>query len=133
MYHRERTYIERTVISFIVSVPVLSELIALVAPRVSTSVRFFTTALCSVSCLAPKASIVCTKVGKPVGMAEIAIATPNMSTDSMDCPRATPRTTMSTTAAQAITPRTLVSESSSRCSGDFLGATTDNIVAIWPI
>ena len=42
-----------TIISFIVSVPVLSVLIALVAPRVSTSVRFFTTALASASCFAP--------------------------------------------------------------------------------
>ena len=42
-----------TIIWFIVSVPVLSVLIALVAPRVSTSVRFFTTALASASCFAP--------------------------------------------------------------------------------
>ncbi len=42
-----------TIIWFRVSVPVLSVLIALVAPSVSTSVRFFTTAFASASCLAP--------------------------------------------------------------------------------
>ena len=41
-----------TIIWFMVSVPVLSVLIALVAPSVSTSVRFFTT-LASASCFAP--------------------------------------------------------------------------------
>ena len=52
-YQWVRMYSERTIISFIVRVPVLSELIALVAPRVSTSVRFFTIALASASSLAP--------------------------------------------------------------------------------
>ena len=42
-----------TIIWFIVRVPVLSVLIALVAPSVSTSVRFFTIALAAASCLAP--------------------------------------------------------------------------------
>ena len=73
-------YMERTIISFMVSVPVLSELIALVAPRVSTSVRFFTIALAAASSLAPYASIAWTNVGRPVGIAEIAIATPSSST-----------------------------------------------------
>ena len=42
-----------TIIWFMVSVPVLSVLIALVAPSVSTSVRFFTTALAAANCFAP--------------------------------------------------------------------------------
>jgi hypothetical protein len=42
-----------TIIWLSVSVPVLSVLITLVAPRVSTSVRFLTTALASASCRAP--------------------------------------------------------------------------------
>ena len=68
-----------TIISFIVSVPVLSVLIALVAPSVSTSVRFFTTALASASCLAPIDSRPETNAGRPVGIAEIAIAVPSSS------------------------------------------------------
>jgi hypothetical protein len=42
-----------TIIWFRVRVPVLSVLMALVAPSVSTSVRFFTTARASASCFAP--------------------------------------------------------------------------------
>ena len=66
-----------TIIWFIVSVPVLSVLIALVAPRVSTSVRFFTTALASASCLAPYDNSPETNAGSPVGIAEMAIAVPS--------------------------------------------------------
>ena len=61
------------VIAFIVSVPVLSLLMTVVPPRVSTSVSDFTTALSSARCCAPDDSIVCTNVGKPTGIAEIAV------------------------------------------------------------
>ena len=40
---------------------------------------------------------------------------------------------MNATAVQAMTPRTLVSESSSFCSGDRVRVTDVSIVAIWPI
>ena len=48
-------------------------------------------------------------------------------------PRATPTTTMNATAPHAMTPRTLVSESSSFCSGDRVRVTEVSIVAICPI
>ena len=61
------------VIAFIVSVPVLSLLMTVVPPSVSTSVSDFTTALDSARCCAPDDSIVCTNVGRPTGIAEIAV------------------------------------------------------------
>ena len=122
-----------TIISFIVSVPVLSVLIALVAPSVSTSVRFLTTARASASCLAPSESRPDTNAGIPVGIAEIAIAVPRSTRSSKDRPRIRPTTTMKATALHAMIPRTFVSESSSRCSGDRTRDTDVSIVAIRPI
>ena len=122
-----------TIISFIVRVPVLSVLIALVAPSVSTSVRFLTTARASASCLAPRESRPDTKAGIPVGMAEIAIAVPSSTRSSKSRPRIRPTTTMKATAVQAMTPRTFVSESSSFCRGDRTRDTEVSIVAIRPI
>ena len=119
-----------TIISFIVSVPVLSVLIALVAPSVSTSVRFFTTALCSASSFAPSDSRPDTNAGMPVGIAEIAIAVPSSTTSVNDSPRAMPTTMMMSTAVHAITPSTLVSVSSSRCRGERVRVTEVSIVAI---
>ena len=108
-----------TIISFIVSVPVLSVLIALVAPSVSTSVRFLTTACASASCLAPSDSRPETNAGMPVGIAEIAIAVPSSSRSLEVAGRgARPTTTMKATAVHAMMPSTFVSESSSFCSGD---------------
>ncbi|MEI2717686.1 MAG: hypothetical protein V9E98_11980 [Candidatus Nanopelagicales bacterium] len=65
------------VIMSIVSVPVLSLLMALVQPRVSTSVRLRTTALARASRCAPPASIVVRKVGSPAGIDEIATVMAN--------------------------------------------------------
>ena len=75
-----------TIISFIVRVPVLSVLIALVAPSVSTSVRFLTTAFASASCFAPRERRPETNAGMPVGIAEIAIAVPSSTTSLNDSP-----------------------------------------------
>ena len=61
------------VIWFSVSVPVLSLLITVVPPSVSTSASDLTTALASASRCAPEDSIACTKVGRPTGIAEIAV------------------------------------------------------------
>ena len=133
MNHDPPAYSTDTIIWFIVSVPVLSVLMALVAPSVSTSVRFLTTALASASCLAPYDSIADTNVGRPVGMAEIAIAVPSSSTSVPESPRMRPTTTMMATAVQAITPSTLVSESSSFWSGDRVRVTEVSMVAICPI
>ena len=48
-------------------------------------------------------------------------------------PRARPTTKMKATADQAMTASTLVSESSSFCSGERVRVTDVSIVAIWPI
>ena len=77
-----------TIIWFIVRVPVLSVLITLVAPRVSTSVRFFTIAFESASCFAPIESSPETNAGRPVGIAEIAIAVPSRKSSFASMPRA---------------------------------------------
>ena len=51
----------------------MSLLMTVVPPSVSTSVRDFTTALSSARCCAPDDNIVCTNVGRPTGIAEIAV------------------------------------------------------------
>jgi hypothetical protein len=61
------------VIAFIVKVPVLSELMTVVPPSVSTSVSDLTTALDSARRRAPDESMACTNVGRPVGMEAIAV------------------------------------------------------------
>ncbi len=113
--------------------PVLSVLIALVAPSVSTSVRFLTTARASASCLAPIDKSPETNAGMPVGIAEIAIAVPSSSTSLKSSPRATPTITMKATAPQAMMPSTFVSEPSSFWSGERVRLIDDSIVAICPI
>ena len=105
-------------------------LIALVAPRVSTSVRFLTTALASASCLAPIDSSPDTKAGSPVGMAEIAIAVPSSSSSWIGVPRTSPTTMITATAPQATRPSTLVNVSSSRWSGDRVRTTLVSMEAI---
>ena len=126
-------YSVETIIWFNVSVPVLSVLIALVAPRVSTSVRFFTTAFASASCFAPSDNRPETNAGMPVGIAEMAIAVPSSNRSWPGIPRIRPTTTMMATAPHAMIPSTFVRESSSRCSGDLVRVTELSIVAIWPI
>ena len=96
-----------TIIWFIVRVPVLSVLIALVAPSVSTSVRFFTIALASASCFAPNDSSPDTNAGRPVGIAEIAIAVPSRNSSSRVHAPGEPTTKMNATAVQAMMPEHL--------------------------
>ena len=54
---------------FIVRVPVLSELIAEVDPRVSTESRLFTTAPCAARSVEPADRITCRTVGMAIGTA----------------------------------------------------------------
>ena len=67
--------IETAVIWLSVSVPVLSELMALVEPSVSTERRRLTIAPALASVDVPAARIVVTTAGRPVGMAETENAT----------------------------------------------------------
>ena len=79
-----------TVIWFIVSVPVLSELIADVDPSVSTDTRSLTMAFSPASSFAPAERITCRTVGSAVGIAAIASAIAVMNRVSADCPRDRP-------------------------------------------
>ena len=116
---RRRSSIVVAVIAFIVSVPVLSLLMTVVPPSVSTSVRDLTTAFDSASRCAPEDSIVCTNVGRPVGMADDGRRDAQqderlgvlVAGDADDRDHRRPH-------AHARMPKTLVMPSSSRCSGD---------------
>ena len=79
-----------------VSVPVLSELIADVNPSVSTDGRSLTMAFCLASSRLPIESTTWTTVGKASGMAEMARATALMKSASLACPRWIPRANMIT-------------------------------------
>jgi hypothetical protein len=106
------------VIAFIVSVPVLSELMTVVPPSVSTSDSDLTTAFASASRRAPDDNIACTNVGRPVGMAEIAVEMHSSASVVSSWPRAMPKMAITPTTSHAMRPNTLVMPSSSRCSGD---------------
>ena len=106
------------VIAFIVSVPVLSLLMTVVPPSVSTSVSDFTTALSSARCRAPDDNIVWTNVGKPTGIAEMAVEMQSRISVSVSWPRAMPIMAITATAVHASRPKIFVKPSSSRCNGD---------------
>ena len=106
------------VIAFIVSVPVLSLLMTVVPPRVSTSVSDLTTAFDSARRRAPDDSMAWTNVGRPVGMDAIAVEMHSSTSVEVSWPRAMPKMAITATASQAIRPNTLVMPSSSRCSGE---------------
>ena len=118
MYQSPPASIVVAVIAFIVSVPVLSLLMTVVPPSVSTSVSDLTTALASARRCAPDDSIVWTNVGRPVGIAAIAVETHSSTRVVVSWPRTMPKMAITATAAQASMPNTLVMLSSSRCSGD---------------
>ena len=133
MNHSPSASIVVAVIAFIVSVPVLSLLMTVVPPSVSTSVSDFTTALYSASGWAPDDSIVCTNVGRPVGIAEIAVEMHSSTRVSRSWPRAMPTIAMIATAVQASSPKIFVMPSSSRCSGDRARLVAVTMSAMWPI
>ena len=115
------------------SVPVLSLLMSVVPPSVSTSLSDLTTALDLARRWAPDDSIVSTNVGRPVGIAEIAVDTQSRTRVSMSWPRAMPKMAITATASHATSPKTLVIPSSSFCSGDRERCVALTMCAIWPI
>ena len=121
------------VIAFMVSVPVLSLLMTVVPPRVSTSVSDFTTALDSARWRAPDDNIVCTNVGRPTGIAEIAVEMHNRMSVSVSWSRAMPTMAMIATAVHASSPKILVMPSSSRCSGERTRSVAATMSAMRPI
>ena len=80
-----RSTTSTTVIWFMVSVPVLSELMADVDPSVSTEVRFLTMALRLARSMAPMERMTCETVGSASGMAAMARATAVMKSASHSC------------------------------------------------
>ena len=91
----------RTVISFFVSVPVLSEQITDVLPSVSTIGRRRTRALRLTIRRTPMASEIVTTAGSASGTTATASAIPNMNISSAGRPRARPITTTSATTMRA--------------------------------
>ena len=121
------------VIAFMVSVPVLSLLMRVVPPRVSTSVSDLTTAFDSASRWAPDDSMAWTNVGRPVGMDAIAVEMHSSTRVVVSWPRTRPKIAIIATARKAISPNTLVMPSSSRCSGERERLVAVTMPAIWPI
>jgi hypothetical protein len=101
-----------------VSVPVLSEQIADVAPSVSVERSLLTIAFASASRRVPRERIVVTTAGSPVGIAAIAKATATVKTSVKLCPRAMLITSEATSARPAIVTSCLVSFPSCLVSGD---------------
>jgi hypothetical protein len=121
------------VIAFSVRVPVLSELMTVVPPRVSTSASDLTTALASTRRRAPEDSMACTNVGRPVGMDAIAVEMHSSTSVVVSWPRAMPKMAITATARKASSPNTLVMPSSSRCSGERVRFVAVTRLAILPI
>ena len=121
------------VIAFMVSVPVLSLLMTVVPPSVSTSDSDLTTALAAARRCAPDDSMVCTNVGRPTGIDAIAVDTHSSTSVVMSWPRTMPTMAITATASHAIVPNTLVMPSSSRCSGERVRLVAVTMPAIWPI
>ena len=79
-----------------------------VPPSVSTSASDLTTALALTKRCAPEDTMVCTNVGRPVGIAEIAVDTHSNASVSSVWPRTIPKIAITATASQATSPNTLV-------------------------
>jgi hypothetical protein len=112
----------RTVISFRVSVPVLSDAMTLVEPSVSTAARCRTMAFRRTMRCTPIESTAVTTAGSPSGTAATASATPRISTSTMSERARTSSTTMmvviiTIAMATTTTPSSRPVRSSSRCSG----------------
>ncbi len=112
--------------------PVLSEQIADVEPRVSTDRSRFTIAPLAASACVPSERTVVTTAGSPVGMAATARLIPTRKSSSKSSPRMSPRTTTSASAMPAKVVSRRVSWSSWRVSGVFSCWTWLSIPEIWP-
>ena len=125
--------ISRAVILLSVRVPVLSEQIADVEPRVSTAGSRFTMALRRAISRVPIDSSAVTTAGRPVGIAATASVTPVMNSVSNDSPANSPSTTTRTSAMPAIDAMIFERPSSCFCSGVFSLSVLASMLAMWPI
>jgi hypothetical protein len=123
----------RDVILLSVSVPVLSEQIAEVDPRVSTAGSRLTMALRRAISLVPIESSAVTTAGRPVGIAATARVTPVTNSVSNESPLISPRMTTIASATPAIAAMIFDRPSSCFCSGVFSVSVLASMLAMWPI
>ncbi len=121
-----------TVTWFIVRVPVLSELIAEVEPRVSTEARFFTTAPWAARFVDPFDRITCRTVGMAIGTAARASAMAVVKMVSVDWSREIPRANMITIVRPAAPAIHSVNVSSCAVNGVFRVGVDFNIPEMRP-
>ena len=134
----ERVTTRTMVISFLVSVPVLSEQMTDVDPSVSTDDSFFTIARRAAIRCTPSASTTDRIAGNPSGTAATAIDTPSSNTSTRwpaDSESEVISTAPTTTAAMATTtsPSSRPSRAISRCSGVGSSTVRASSPAICPI
>ena len=110
----------RTVISFFVSVPVLSLQMVVTAPSVSTDESFLMIAIFRASTDAPSASAIVIVVGSHSGTAAIAVATENMRLSRKLSPRSIPTTKRRVQITRVTFATNFPMCSSSFWSGDFI-------------
>ena len=120
------------VIWFIVSVPVLSELMAEVNPRVSTDGRSFTIALRLARSTPPMERIICATVGRASGMAAMASEIAAVNRSSQARPRARPSANITIIVRPAAAAIHRVSRFISVVSGDSSRAVAESIPEIFP-
>ena len=123
-----------TVMRFSVMVPVLSEHITEVQPRVSTLWSLFTSAFCFSIRLTASARAIVTVAGSPSGIAAMAMVMPVMSISKTFSPRSTPapKTAMQTTRQMMAT--TLPSSPRRFCKGVgslSISRSISDILPIW--
>ena len=132
MYRRPGIASSTAVISFSVSVPVLSELIADVEPSVSVERSRFMIAFASASFCVPIERIAVTTAGRPVGMAAMANAIAARNTVLNDSPRDMLSTIEITSAEPEMTRIWLVSLFSCFVSGEAASLSWASIPEMWP-
>ena len=115
-----------------VRVPVLSELIAEVEPRVSTESRLLTTAPCAAKSREPLDKITCSTVGMAIGTAASANAIAVVKITCVDSPRAIPSANISAMVKPAAPAIHSVKVSSCLVSGVFTVGAAFNIPEMLP-
>ena len=120
------------VIWFIVSVPVLSELIADVNPSVSTAGSSFTMAFRFARSTPPRERIICVTVGSASGIAAMASETALMNSTSHATPRLRPNANITTIVRPAAAAIHRLSVFSSLVSGDFSATVVESMAEILP-
>mmetsp|Transcript_16441 Transcript_16441/g.24596 ORF Transcript_16441/g.24596 Transcript_16441/m.24596 type:complete len:220 (+) Transcript_16441:394-1053(+) len=120
------------VISFWVSVPVLSEATTVAHPSVSTDVNFFTIAFDRAILNTPSARVTVTQIGRPSGIAATARLTATVTVSKKGLPRRNPNNAIKAITMLLITANVLPSSSILTWRGLFLLSTLPNSFATFP-